>query len=125
MDNDWLEKKNIPWCFRSNSAELAKGNKAFIINLDDSDNDGTHWVAARRVGKTLFYADPFGTVLGGYPPEELQALGLKMINNEISWQRPDTQWCGYYAYRFTKALNKLKENSSQKDLESALWQSIK
>jgi hypothetical protein len=124
VSSDWLREKKVPWCFREDCAKLADTENPFIINLDDKGNGGTHWVAARMIGDTLFYADPFGTMLNGYPPEELQRLAKRQVINSISWQRPSTNLCGYYAYRFTKALDKLTQNMGQKDMEHLLWKSI-
>jgi len=115
----------MPWCYREDCNAKINSGKAFIINLDDKGNGGTHWVAARRIGDIIYYADPFGTVLNGYPPEELRKLNLKIISNSKAWQRPSTNYCGYYSYYFAKALNKLKENATQKELEDALWESIR
>ena len=114
----------MPWCFREDSAKQAMKKHGFVINLDDKGNEGSHWVAARRVNGTLLYADPFGLVLSGYPPKELQDMHLHNIVNRVAWQRPSTNYCGYYAYCFAKAMNKLDEDTSQKELEDALWQAI-
>lgn len=102
----------------------AKTGKPFVINLDDKGHGGTHWTAALLRGDTLFYADPFGTVLSGYPPRELGKLTSKKVVNRIAWQRPETNLCGYYAYLFTKALRDAKSNWSVGDLERALWRVI-
>jgi len=125
VNSDWLRQKNVPWCYRDDCDTLAATQKPFIINLDDLGKGGTHWVAARIVGKTLFYADPFGSVLNGYPPKEIHDLAPRHVVNSIAWQRPSTNLCGYYAYRFTKALSKVTENMGQKDLEHLLWLSIR
>lgn len=125
MSSEWLEAHGIPWCYRADSPRCASSERAFVINLDDRGQDGTHWVAARRVGDTLFYADPFGTALNGYPPKELSALRLREVINSKAWQRPSTNYCGYYAACFVKALNDLSASATQKDLEAALWKSIR
>lgn len=124
MTSTWLEERRVPWCFLKDCGEFAKKETPFIINLGDPSNGGTHWTAARRIGKTLFYADPFGTVLNGYPPEELRHMGLRMVINKKAWQRPSTDLCGYYAYRFTKAMKNLREGDDEKAFEAALWKSI-
>lgn len=113
----------MPWCYRDDVSRLAKTGRAFVINLDSAGGKGTHWTAARVVGGTLFYADPFGSVLNGYPPAEL--TGGKSIVNRIAWQRPSTNLCGYYAYLFARdALPKMRASSTQKQLEDALWHAI-
>ena len=40
-----------------------------IINLDDEEGNGSHWVAYKKYGKRIFYFDSFGNVK---PPIELQ-----------------------------------------------------
>jgi hypothetical protein len=124
VNNEWLERKRVQWCHREDCATLAASGKPFVINLDDKNGKGTHWVAARLIGKTLFYADPFGSILNGYPPEELQRLAEKQAINSIAWQRPKSNLCGYYAYRFTKALEKVTERTNQKVFQHLLWESI-
>jgi hypothetical protein len=121
VNDKWLAAHHTPWCFREDSGDMAgRSERAFIINLDDSSGPGTHWTAARRSGGTLFYADPFGIALSGYPPKELRGSGDRTVVNRISWQRPSTNLCGYYAYLFTKALDKLSPDATQKDLELAI-----
>jgi hypothetical protein len=109
---------------RDAGKQAAQTQSPFVINLDDPSGPGTHWTAARRVGATLFYADPFGLVLGGYPPEELQAMakekGWRTVVNRISWQRPSTNYCGYYAYLFTKGLAQLSPTDGVDQLEARL-----
>jgi len=115
----------MPWCFREDAGREAQKGRAFVINLDDKGNGGTHWVAARKIGNTVYYADPFGTVLEGYSPEELLVGKPKVVANSIAWQRPSTAYCGYFAYLFANAMNQLKPGASRKDLEHALWMAIK
>ena len=125
MSSQWLEARGMPWCFREDSRRLAETGKPFVINLDDKGSVGTHWVAARQIGDTLYYADPFGTVLSGYPPKELLLEGVKVVANSIDWQRPKTNYCGYFAYRFAKAMGALQKGSTKADLERQLWLSVK
>lgn len=124
MSNTWLEKKGTPWAYREDADKKLRDGRALVINLGDKGSKGTHWVAARKVGRTLFYADPFGTILNGYPPKEIRNGVDNIVSNRISWQRPSTGLCGYYAYLFTKALDELPETASQKELEEALRRKI-
>lgn len=96
-----------------------------VINLADKNSNGTHWVAAKIIGGKLYYADPFGTKLYGYPPRELENLHIPTISNSVAWQHPNSNLCGYFSYLFTKALNKLKPGTNQKEFEKALKESIK
>jgi hypothetical protein len=93
-----------------------------VINLDDEHNEGTHWTAARVINGILYYADPFGIILNGWPPKELSQYPV--IANRISFQRPSTALCGYYAELFAKKMNEIDKPISQKAFERALWDSI-
>jgi hypothetical protein len=129
VTSEYLEHLGIPWCFREDADKLAQTGKAFIINLDDKHNQGSHWVAARLVymphmlTPILYYADPFGTFLNGWPPQELEDYDF--IANRITFQRPESYFCGYYAIQFVNALDNITKPITQKEFESALWQSIK
>lgn len=122
MSSEWLEKKGTPWSYRVDAPEMLKDEEAIVINLGNKGSKGTHWVAARKIGGTLLYADPFGTVLKGYPPNELRKDPeiKRIISNRVAWQRPSTGLCGYYSYLFTKALNELPEDTTQEELEESL-----
>lgn len=125
MNSDLLEEVGIPWCFREDSAEMARRGKAFVINLDNKGNAGTHWTAARFVNGTLYYADPFGTIMNGWPPKELEKISNKKIINRISFQRPSTKLCGYYAMLFAMGMDTIgNKDLSTKEFESLLLKSI-
>jgi len=122
ISSDDLDRIGIPWCFRQDSASLAKTGVPFIINLDDKGHKGTHWTAARVINGVLYYADPFGTILNGWPPIEL--AGYPRVINEVSFQRPNTQLCGYYAICFVNAMQGLRGDEGQKEFEKALMANI-
>jgi hypothetical protein len=81
---------------------------------------GTHWVAARLLHNTLYYADPFGTLLGGYPPTELAVCAKKIITNPITFQRPTTNLCGYWAYLFATAMDAIKAPITRSEFSDLL-----
>jgi hypothetical protein len=94
-----------------------------VINLDDKGKAGTHWVAARLTPSgTLIYCDPFGTILEGYPPEELSNMPGKKreLTNSVAFQRLDTNYCGYYAMLFAKEIDHMTGAESQRALEKSL-----
>jgi hypothetical protein len=103
---------------------MAAKGQAFIINLDDEGNPGTHWTAARYTCGTLYYADPFGTFLNGWPPAELMPIADQRIVNNIVFQRPQSKLCGYYAICFARAMNHITSPISQKEFEQLLYNSI-
>ena len=42
--------------------------EAFIVNLDDVENPGTHWVAVRKIRNLVIYFDSYGDLP---PPREI------------------------------------------------------
>jgi hypothetical protein len=80
-----------------------------VINLDSKGGVGTHWVAARLIGSTLYYADPLGTLLAGFAPSELLSLAKRVITNPITFQRPSSILCGYWAFLFYYALSAMEK----------------
>ena len=51
-----------------------------IINLQDSNQPGSHWMALKRVNNTIFVFDSFGI---GYIPMDIFKIykNLKIITN--------------------------------------------
>ena len=125
VTSDYLEAQGIPWASRDDLprlAELRDSGKPFVLNLDSERGPGTHWVAARLLGSVGFYADPFGTALGGYPPKSLELLNSphRWVTNPKQWQPLSSQACGYYAARFCRALDKVTERTTQRELVKLL-----
>lgn len=88
-----------------------------IINLDDLDNKGTHWVCCFVSGmtrrKTLYYFDSFGM---HYPEEYKQRIynNLNVIYTKNQIQDIKSVLCGYHclyvlhrALIFNETFNKI------------------
>lgn len=120
VNSNYLEARRIPWCYRENCTKLARTGRGFLINLDDKGNPGTHWTAARVIDGILYYADPFGSDLNGWPPEEFKAEYPKQIISSKTFQRPESELCGYYAILFVKAMDEISSPVSQKVFETIL-----
>jgi len=75
----------------------------YIINLDDSKNEGTHWVAFLRDKNINIYFDSFGSP----PIDKLNIKPLMMNAEQI--QNINSDMCGYYCIEFIKFLYN-KEN---------------
>jgi len=107
VTSDWLDGHGMPWAMRDNADSLLQSGRGFVLNLDGADGQGTHWVAARRLGDTLLYADPFGSqYFNGYPPKELNKFPHRVVSTK-AFQHPNTDYCGYYAYLFAKKMDGL------------------
>ena len=48
-------------CFSKDQIKLIGDNKSMIINLQDSNQPGSHWIVLKRVKISIFIFDSFGT----------------------------------------------------------------
>jgi hypothetical protein len=79
-------------------------NEAAIINLDDKNSGGSHWVAYKKRGPSTIYFDSFGDL---QPPTELIRYlhrgkwASKIIRyNFIRKQKFNTVLCGHLCLQF-------------------------
>ena len=74
-------------------SEGPKLKEAAVINLDDKNGLGTHWVAYRKSGEDVIYFDSVGNLK---PPKELiNYLGVNEIKyNYKNYQNFDSFICG-------------------------------
>lgn len=70
-----------------------------IINLDDAEGTGTHWVSYRKIGNNVSYFDSFGDLR---PPIDLMMyLGVDEIKyNPKRYQNFNTYICGHLCLQF-------------------------
>lgn len=76
-----------------------KRKESAIINLDNENNIGTHWVAYRKTGNNVEYFDSFGNLP---PPLELQSYlyGCDIKYNYDRQQNYNTTNCGHLCLKF-------------------------
>ena len=46
--------------FSKNNVPILKNNESTIVNLADSNDVGTHWIAMKFINSKLFYFDSYG-----------------------------------------------------------------
>ena len=99
---EWANYLKIPLsvCARD-QVTSEKGN--FIINLDDSHSNGTHWVAMINKNNEIYYFDSFGLP----PPREVTNLKKECIYNTSQYQAKTSVLCGYYCLYFLKNLKNI------------------
>lgn len=69
-----------------------------IVNLDSSENDGTHWVAYVKLYNYCEYFDSFGDLK---PPRELiEYLTSNITYNYTRYQNYNTSNCGHLCLEF-------------------------
>ena len=79
------------------SANIKKG--AYVINLDEYEDAGTHWIALYVKNKKVVYFDSFG--VEHVPKEIIKFIKSKdIIANIFRLQAYDSIMCGYYSIKF-------------------------
>ena len=75
-------------------------NGAYVINLDEYRDIGTHWVALYVNNKTKIYFDSFG--VEHIPKKIIKFIGnnKKIIANIYRIQGYDSIMCGYFCIEF-------------------------
>ena len=83
---------------RDNLASTVK-NGAYVINLDEYHDIGTHWVALYVNNKTITYFNSFGVE---HIPKEIMKIiaRKKIITNIYRIQAYDSIMCGYFCIGF-------------------------
>jgi hypothetical protein len=84
---------------RDEMNELKDGG-FYIINLDTSNNNGTHWTALYFHPLQSYYCDSFGFV----PPLEVEQRIKPYLYNNKDIQDFNSEACGYYCLAFIKFL---------------------
>ena len=83
---------------RDNLPDKIKGD-AYVINLDEYYDIGTHWIALYVNNKTVTYFDSFGI---GHTPKEVKKIqgNRNIISNIYRIQNDDSVMCGYFCIGF-------------------------
>ena len=95
FSRDNLPNNNI----RSKELGSAVKNGAYVINLDEYHDIGTHWVALYVNNKIVTYLDSFGVE---HIPKEIMKFIVrkKIITNIYRIQAHDSIMCGYFCIGF-------------------------
>ena len=74
-------------------------NESAVVNLDDAEGAGTHWVCYRKLGQKVWYFDSFGDL---QPPLDIMRyLNVpEVMYNYQRYQDFGTHWCGHLCLKF-------------------------
>ena len=90
---------------------------AYVINLDEYSDIGTHWIALYANNKTVTYFDSFG--IENIPKEVKKFLGNRnVISNIYRKQNYDSIMCGYFCIGFIDYMFKGKSLTDYTNLFS-------
>ena len=98
INNLLKEYKNFISCSKD-QVKLIGDNKSIIINLQNSNEPGSHWIALKRVKNTIFIFDSFGI---GYLPMAIFKVykNFKIITNIYRIQDISSNLCGMFSALF-------------------------
>ena len=82
---------------RDNLPKIKDG--AYVINLDEYSDIGTHWIALYVLNNSVTYFDSFG---GEHIPKEIKTFvsNKNIKTNIFRIQAYDSIMCGYFCIRF-------------------------
>lgn len=80
-----------------------------IINLDNSKNPGTHWVAYAKFNKYVEYFDSYGNLKP--PVEFVRYVGSNINYNYDNLQKNNSFNCGHLCIKFLENFWKEREHS--------------
>ena len=103
---NWVfSRDNLPNTIKNGASETSRakcGERAYVINLNEYRDIGTHWVALYVNNKTATYFDSFR--VEHIPKEIMKFIGSssnkKIITNIYRIQAYDSTMCGYFRIGF-------------------------
>ena len=97
--NGVFSRDNLPNTIRPKGLGSAVKNGAYVINLDEYHDTGTHWVALYVNNKIVTYFDSFRVE---HIPKEIMKFVVrkKIITNIYRIQAYDSIMCGYFCIGF-------------------------
>ena len=77
-----------------------KNNQSTIVNLADSNERGSHWIAMKFIDNKLFYFDSYGIE---FVPDIIKKQYNKIILNIYRIQSNNSNGCGKFCILFINA----------------------
>ena len=101
IDKILQHDKNYVGTYSKDNVPILKNNQS-IINLQNSDRNGSHWVGYCKRNDKIFYFDSYGVA---YIPDIIknQYPKHKFICNIYRIQSMDSNQCGRFCILFVKA----------------------
>ena len=115
--NGVFSRDNLLFNIRPKGLDSVVKNGAYVINLDEYHDIGTHWVALYVNNKTVTYFDSFGVE---HIAEEIMKFiaRKKIIANIYRIQAYDSIMCGYFFLGFINFMFNGKSLKNYTDLFS-------
>jgi hypothetical protein len=84
--------------------DMPNGN--YILNLEDSNQDGSHWTGMVKNHNIIYYMDSYGAFPDRPLYDIMKIHNYSLIMNEKNHQKLSTQSCGYWVILFLYYMNK-------------------
>ena len=87
--------KNHIGTYSKDNVPILKNNQSTIINFQNSDKSGSHWVSYKKIGNKIFYFDSYGVT---FIPDVIknQYQSHKFICNTYRVQSLNSVQCARY-----------------------------
>ena len=102
IDEILRHNKNYIGTFSKDNVHVLKNNQSTIINLQDSNQPGSHWVSYKKIGNKVFYFDSY-VVSFIRDIIKNQYTNHEFICNIYRIQSIDSNQCGRFCILFVKA----------------------
>ena len=101
LNEHFKDESKFLRCFSRNELPLKlDDNEYLILNLNKTDEPGSHWCACYRKNGILYYFDSFGIT----PPPEVLNMNkdpkTKLLYNVNQIQDINSSYCGHYCVHF-------------------------
>ena len=100
---DWVKKlgiKHFRGIYSRDGLPRNIRKECGIINLDDMEETGTHWVCYRNLDSVVEYLDPFGLIMPNEARAYFHTFGKHIVFSIDEIQNRSTvlwgYWCLYY-----------------------------
>ena len=102
IDEILKHDKNYIGTYSKDNCPVLKNNQSTIINLQDSDKSGSHWVSYKKIGNKIYYFDSYAV---SFIPDIIkkQYSKHKFICNIYRIQSIDSNQCGKFCILFVKS----------------------
>ena len=72
----------------------------YIMNLENLDEDGSHWVAFVKIKSNVYYHDSFGVIVPQNQHDSFKNEKINIYYNTLQKQSLDTTSCGWWSIYF-------------------------
>ena len=96
---EWVKKlglKHFRGIFSRDNLPQKIKKEIGIINLDDTQGPGTHWVCYRNLDSIVEYFDPFGLIMPNEALKYFKSAEKHIVYSLDEIQNRNTVLCGYW-----------------------------